>query len=164
MIAPRGIHVQHLGGDRRGEASAVERDPRLLSPACGVGDIVALTRYLTEDDAPTEVFLVDAATGAGTATFNNSDEVTSAVPLSSTTAVAVDGRQLLSLAGGKAKVEATLDQDGYDIVPVAGGGVDLLTASLADPTTAGVWHWQAGTGLEKIGKRNGCLDHHLLGA
>ena len=122
------------------------------SPACGVGDIVALTRYLTEDDAPTEVFLVDAATGAGTATFNNSDEVTSAVPLSSTTAVAVDGRQLLSLAGGKAKVEATLDQDGYDIVPVAGGGVDLLTASLADPTTAGVWHWQAGTGLEKIGK------------
>lgn len=121
-----------------------------FNPACGVASTVALTSYAGRDESRTRISVLDAATGAVTASVVEGSELTSAV---------VVGGQIMAAAGvdlvevtshGLVRV-AHLPGPAYQVHPSADGGVDML--SVADGDHADAWHW-----------RNGRLTHLGSGA
>ena len=121
-----------------------------FSPACGSGHLVALTSFATADDAPSNVAIVDASTGDETAAMSSPDQVTSAVPLSSTSVMAVDGNTLVGITPTHFERIAGLSGQGYDLRPNATGGVDLLSADQARGISQ-VLRWSATAGLRSLG-------------
>ena len=101
------------------------------NPGCGAGETVAISTFTSGARPTTTVTLVDAATGAVTATITDPGQVTSAVPVAGGV-VAADGDRLVALRSGAAAktlrtesgVPLRLHADGHGGVgyEVAAGG------------------------------------------
>jgi lysophospholipase L1-like esterase len=122
-----------------------------FSPGCGAGDQVALTSFGSADDAPSSVDVFDVSTGRQTAAISSPGEVTSAVPVSLTSVIAVGGGTgLVELTPASSVSLARLPGQGFDLRPNTRGGVDLLSADLTGGT-ATVLSWTPSAGVQAFG-------------
>lgn len=114
-----------------------------FNPGCGLGSDVALTSYGGPQQRPTKISVLDAATGAVTASSTVPGEITSAVPAAGGRILAARGGELLDVTGNRATELASFPGQVSSLHPAASGGVDLVAQS--GHGQAGIW--SAGHGL-----------------
>jgi hypothetical protein len=131
-----------------------------FDPGCGLGDTVALTSYAGPQQRPTKVSVLDAATGAVTATSTVPGEVTSAVPVGRRI-LAAQGGQLLDITGNRATVLASFRGQVSSLHPAASGGVDLVAQ--AGGGRAGIWSAGGGHPAHQLGAGPAMMVHLLGG-
>lgn len=118
------------------------------SPGCGIGNTVALARYLGTDYERTEVLVADTATATVSHRLEFPGQLTSAVPYQEGVAGLVGGAVVAATATSPSRTLATVPGRPYMLRP-ATDGLDLLVAD--DGPIARVLHVGRGRAAQQVG-------------